>query len=137
MALGRHPMILGEARFDSAPFSNVWRMTSRGDRIATFTRFPSLHVTRGQVGESRAEIRPEGWGTVVYEEDEVELGRIVRKSWWGRRWEIAGTGFAAELVSEWRPRAWSLRLGVPGHQVGDSRLMGGRRPREPWLRRVL
>ena len=30
--------------------------------------------------------------------------------------------------------ALTYHLAVPGHQVGDTRLMGGWRPSEPWLR---
>ena len=36
-----------------------------------------------------------------------------------------------------RHKTLNQLLAVLGHQVGDTRLMGGRRPREPWFRRWL
>ena len=54
--------------------------------------------------------------------------------------EDTGTGAddairAALEAIEAAPRR--QRLGVPGHQVGDKRLTGGRPPKDPWGRFVL
>lgn len=109
-------MLLGRVVFESAFLSDEWRMSSpsRG-RIGAFRRYPSLHLSRGVVEGVPAELRPQGWGTVVYLEDGREVGRIVRRSWLGRRWELAGTGFGCDLVSEPIPRRWTLRIG--GHPI--------------------
>ena len=31
--------------------------------------------------------------------------------WWGRRWEISGSGFGCDLTSDPFPRRWTFRLG--------------------------
>ncbi len=108
-------MLLGRVRFDSEFLSNEWRLTSSQGRIGRFRRYPSLHLTRGAICDIPIEIKPEGWGTVVFIEDGVEMGRIVRRSWLGRRWELMGSGFGCELVSEPLPRRWTLRIG--GHPI--------------------
>lgn len=107
----RHPMIMGDARFASRFLSNRWDLIA-GEVIGTFVRLPSRHLSQGRIGAVPVEMRPEGWGTVVFLEDGRELGRIVRMSWWGRRWEISGSGYGFDLVSEPRPRRWSLRVGA-------------------------
>lgn len=114
MTVRRHPTILGEAQFTSRFLSNRWELIS-GDVIGTFVRLPSRHLSQGRTGGAPIEMRPEGWGTVVFFEEGRELGRIVRRSWWGRRWEISGSGFGCDLVSEPRPRRWTMRIG--GHPL--------------------
>ncbi len=115
MALRRHPMLLGRVSFESGFMSDVWRLDSSQGRVGVFRRFPSLHMSRGRVGDVDVEIRPQGWGTVVYLEEGREMGRIVRRSWLGRNWELSGTGFGCDLVSEPMPRRWTLRIG--GHPI--------------------
>ena len=61
---------------------------------------------------SRWVIEPSGQSTVrLMDTPETELARIVRRSWWGRRWEVTGGGFACELVSHPRPRKWQFQIG--------------------------
>ena len=50
-----------------------------------------------------------------------EIARIVRRSWWGRAWEVEAPGFACRLTSDVLPRRWTLRLG--SEPVG--RIAGG------------
>lgn len=108
-------MLLGRVSFESGFMSDTWRLVSSQGRIGVFRRFPSLHMSRGRVGDVDVEIRPQGWGTVVYLEEGREVGRIVRRSWLGRLWELSGTGFGCDLVSEPMPRRWTLRIG--GHPI--------------------
>lgn len=117
MTVKRHPMLLGRVAFESGFMSDEWRLVSSQGRVGVFRRFPSLHMSRGLVGGAHVEIRPQGWGTVVYTEDGRELGRIVRRSWLGRRWDLYGHGFGCELVSEPLPRHWTLRIG--GHPIAQ------------------
>ncbi len=109
-------MLLGRVQFESGFMSDTWRMSSPSQgKVGTFRRYPSLHLSRGVVAGVPIEIKPEGWGTVVYLEAGVETGRIVRRSWTGRRWDLIGSGFGCELVSEPLPRRWTLRIG--GHPI--------------------
>jgi hypothetical protein len=117
MAVHRHPVILGTARFTSGFMSNGWHLTDDKGPVGSFTRYPSLHLSRGTIAGKAIEIRPEGWGTVVAYEEGRETGRIVRRSWMGRRWELSGQAFACELISEPMPRRWTLRIG--GHPVSS------------------
>ncbi len=112
MALRRESVILGPARLNSHPFSNIWFLHGPSGEIARMRRVPSRHYSHGLLDERPVDIEPEGWGTmVIAEEHGPELGRIVRRSWWGRHWEISGRGFQAELVSERLPRKWTFRIG--------------------------
>ena len=115
MALRRHPTLLGRILFESGFMSDEWRLTSSQGRIGAFRRYPSLHMSRGIVGGVPVELKPSGWGTVVYLEDGVEVGRIVRRTWLGRRWELIGNGFGCDLVREPLPRRWTMRIG--GHPI--------------------
>jgi hypothetical protein len=104
-------MLLGQVRLDSPLLSPDWHLHAGRTTIASFRRYPSLHLSRGWVGKTPVEMRPQGWGTVVFLEDGREIGRIIRRSWAGRRWELSGDGFGCELVSEPLPRRWTLRVG--------------------------
>lgn len=105
----------GEVRFKSRLFSNVWVMTSADGVLARLRRIPSTHTSLVTLADGTAlEVEPEGWGTVVIAGD-TQSARIVRESWWGRRWSVTGLGFAYDLTSDPMPRRWSLRIG--GHPV--------------------
>lgn len=127
--LRREATVLGSARFDSHMFSNVWVLSNAEGKIARIRRIPSRHLSHGVLDDLPVEIRPDGWGTVVIEDDaHNELGRIERRSWWGRKWEISGRGFSAELVSDLIPRRWTILLGsqpigtIAGSPVSYNRL---------------
>ena len=107
--------VSGEIRFKSRMFSNVWVMTGTDGVIARMQRIPSTHTSRATLGDgTRLEIKPEGWGTVIAAGDS-QKAKIVRGSWWGRRWAVSGTGFSYDLTSDPMPRRWTLRIG--GHPV--------------------
>ncbi len=107
--------LTGEIRFRSGLFSNDWTMTADGTTVARLRRIPSRHVSMAVLGDgTRLELRPEGWGTVVADGDNHNA-RVIRESWWGRRWSVVGLGFAYELTSDPLPRRWTLRVG--GHPV--------------------
>lgn len=106
------PMIAGECRFLSHPFSNEWVLVQEGTRLATLRRHPRRHVSTVSLESgSDFELQPQGWGTVVALEDGTERGRITRRSWWGRAWDLTSTTFGYELTSDFVPRRWTLRIG--------------------------
>ncbi len=111
------PVVLGDCRFDSGLFSNRWTMTQDGEPLAELQRDPSRHRSRGSFADgTEFELAPNGWGTVEFTAREAVLGRIDRRSWWGRRWQIAGAGFACDLTSDPMPRRWTFRIG--GEPIG-------------------
>jgi hypothetical protein len=119
----RIPSVVGEARFRSQLLSNAWSLRQGDTELARLVRIPSRHTSEVTFSDGTTlELRPEGWGTVTAVfDDEQEWGRILRRSWWGRAWEIEGQGFAIGLASDPLPRRWSLRIG--SQPVG--RLAGG------------
>lgn len=111
------PAATGQVRFESGFLSNRWRVVRDGVVVAEMRRDPSRHVTSGVfVGGTPFLLEPDGWGTVRMTADGIPIADIERKSWWGRRWEIGGTGFACELTSDPAPRRWSFRIG--GQPIG-------------------
>ena len=114
--------VTGEAVFTSVPFSNRWELTSRGERLAVLRRLPRQHVSEVELADGRSIVlQPDGWGTVVAVEGDKEWGRIVRRSWWGRRWDLESPTFGYSLTSDLLPRRWTIRVG--NEPVG--RLTGG------------
>ena len=108
----RVPAVVGDCRFESALLSNRWRLLQDRKVLAELQRIPSRHVSLLRMaGGTLLELRPSGWGTVVAMHGETEVGRVVRRSWWGRRWQLSGPGFACDLTSDPLPRRWSLRFG--------------------------
>ena len=111
------PVVVGSCEFDSHLFSNRWRLTKDDETLAELRRDPTRHTSSGVLADgTRLELTPEGWGTVIVTADGMQLGRIDRRSWWGRRWEISGTGFGCDLTSDPMPRRWTYRLG--GEPIG-------------------
>lgn len=106
-------IIRGEAQLVSPWFSNNWSLFNNGIEIARMRRFPRLHVSAVQLADGTEwTIEPAGVAVVrAVDVNEVEVARIVRRSWWGRRWEVTGTGFAYELVSHPVPRRWHFAVG--------------------------
>ncbi len=116
-------MIVGAATFRSRPFSDAWELSQDSGPVAVLRRIPSRHTSEIVFTDrARLTLAPEGWGTVVARtEDGEERARIVRRSWWGRTWEVEAAGFGCQLISDPLPRRWSLRMG--SEPIG--RLAGG------------
>ncbi|MBN2114196.1 MAG: hypothetical protein JW785_08740 [Acidimicrobiia bacterium] len=111
--LPRIPTVVGDCRFESSLMSNRWRLLQDKAVLAQLDRVPSRHISAVRLADgTRLELRPAGWGTVVAMQDDTEVGRVERHSWWGRRWRLTGPGFACDLVSDPLPRRWSLRFGT-------------------------
>jgi hypothetical protein len=114
MAIPRPPVVIGDCRFHSVLFSNRWSLERDGRQLALARRVPSRHVSEVVFAEgTRCELRPQGWGTVTaVDDDNTELGRVVRTSWLGRSWDLTTPSFACRLTSDPLPRRWSLRIGT-------------------------
>ena len=120
--LPRIASVVGDCRFQSPLLSNRWVLVQGKEVLAELQRVPSRHISLLRLADGTlVELRPAGWGTVVAVQGEMEVGRVVRRSWWGRRWELTGPGFACELTSDPLPRRWSLRFGTEP----IARLSGG------------
>ncbi len=106
------PMLSGECRFLSYPLSNEWVLAQGDEQVAFLRRFPRRHTSTLTLADGRTfELEPRGWGTVVALEAEVERGRITRRSWWGRAWDLTSATFGYGLTSDVMPRRWTLRVG--------------------------
>ena len=81
-------------------------------------RYPSRHTSRGSLADgTKIDLTPDGWGSMELTADGTAIGRIDRRSWWGRRWDITGDGFACNLTSDPMPRRWTFRIG--GEPIGN------------------
>ncbi len=106
-------MLGGSARLLSPLASNRWRLVQDGTELATLHRFPRHRMSAALLPDGTEwRLEPQGWGTVVALEDGTEMARIVRRSWWGRRWEVESQAFSLSLVSEPRPRRWAFHVGT-------------------------
>ncbi len=106
------PVVTGACRFDSAMFSNRWRLSTGDGLLADLHRDPTRHTSTVALADgTRIDLIPNGWGTIEAIVDDEILSRIDRRSWWGRRWEISGSGFGCDLTSDALPRRWTFRLG--------------------------
>jgi hypothetical protein len=105
-------LVSGECRFTSRPFSNRWDLSSGEERLAVLVRRPRRHTSTVTLADgTELELVPDGWGAVVAFEGDQERGRIVRRSWWGRRWDLESPTFGYTLTSDPVPRRWFLRVG--------------------------
>jgi hypothetical protein len=119
--LSRVPAVVGPCRFESAFGSNRWRLLQDRKVLAEMQRVPTRHISTIRLADGTAvELRPAGWGTVVALHGATELGRVERRTWWGRRWRLSTPTFACDLTSDPLPRRWSLRYGTEpvGHLAG-------------------
>ena len=111
------PVVVGDCRFDSGLFSNRWRLSRGGESLADLRRYPSRHTSSGSLADgTKIDLTPDGWGSMELTADGTTIGRIDRRSWWGRRWEVTGDGFACDLTSDPMPRRWTFRIG--GEPIG-------------------
>lgn len=106
-------LIRGEAHLNSPWFSNHWRLTNQGMELARLRRFPRLHVTAVRLEDGTEwTLEPDGFAVVkAVDAEGTEVGRVTRRSWWGRRWDLTGPGFSYELVSHPIPRRWIVEVG--------------------------
>lgn len=120
-ALGRYrstmtrhsPLLLGTTRLVSPIASNVWRVENQGRVVAVARRHPRLHTSTVETeGGGAYRLTPlEASVVAALDPDGTELGRITRRSWWGRSWDITSQQFAYELISHPRPRRWMFAVG--------------------------
>jgi hypothetical protein len=93
-------------------FSNRWTLSARDETLAELRRNPASHTSTATLADgTRIDLIPNGWGTIEAIVDGEVLSRIDRRSWWGRRWEVSGSGFGCDLTSDPLPRRWTFRLG--------------------------
>lgn len=106
-------LIRGEAQLVSPWFSNNWSLFSHGVEIARLRRIPRLYISTARFPDGTEwTIEPDGFAVVkAVDAQGTEVARITRRSWWGRRWDVAGAGFAYELVSDPIPRRWRIEVG--------------------------
>ncbi len=108
----RSRQILGHAELRSLPISPEWTLTVDGAEIAKMRRFPRQRLSSVRMSDGSVwTVLPSGWGVVRAMEEDEEIARITRRSWFGRRWDIETIGFAVELVSRPAPRRWSMTVG--------------------------
>lgn len=110
--------VVGFAEAVSPMFSNEWRLIQGDRELAVMRRLPRNHISNVALADGTEwTLAPDGWGTVrAYERDRA-FAEIVRRSWWGRRWQVSSIGFAGELISRPRPRRWSFAIG--GEPIAD------------------
>ncbi len=106
-------LIRGEAQLVSPWFSNRWSLFNHDVEIARLRRIPQLFISAVELPDGTEwTIEPDGFAVVkAIDADGVEVARVTRRSWWGRRWDITGTRFAYELVSHPVPRRWKIEVG--------------------------
>ena len=110
---GLFAMVYGAAELVSPLMSSRWQLVADDEVVAELRRSGRLHISRIKVpnGEE-AVLTPHEQSVVVALDGEGnELARITRRSWLGRRWEIASKRWAYELISHPRPRRWHVAVG--------------------------
>ena len=125
MTRRRIPIITGDATLDSPWFSNHWELRQGEHLVADIRRIARTYVSTADLGKlGRLVLEPTGRGTVhAIDEFGAEVGRITRRSWMGRHWEIAGNEFNYDLYSDHRPRRWHFSIAnAPMAQVSGSML---------------
>lgn len=113
VAKQKDSLIHGEAHLASAWFSNDWRLINQGIEIARLQRFPLVHVSMVRLADGTEwTLEPDGFSVVkAVDAAGTEVGRITRRSWWGRYWDVTGPSFSYELASHPMPRRWNINVG--------------------------
>jgi len=105
-------LVQGAATLRSPWFSNRWELFAGGERLAVLERHPRDRTSSVYLGDgARWRLVPSGWGVVRLLEEGRESARIIRRSWWGRRWDITAVTWAYQLVSDPMPRRWHFAVG--------------------------
>jgi hypothetical protein len=110
---GLFGMVYGTAELSSPLGSNRWRLRSGDEEVAQLRRLGRLHISRIYLPNGEEAVLAPGGQSVVQALDAegMELARITRKSWLGRKWEIGSQRWAYELESDPRPRRWQITVG--------------------------
>ena len=114
-------MLVGDFELTSPWFSNQWQLTQHGSELAQIERLGRVYVSVVTLPDgSRWALAPHGQGVVrVVDADGGEFARITRRSWAGRRWELTSMMYNYDLISDRRPRAWTIAIG--GSPVAEFR----------------
>lgn len=117
----KRQMLVGDFELTSAWFSNQWQLVQQGVSLAEIERLGRIYVSMVTLPDgSRWALTPHGQGVVrVVDAAGDEFARITRRSWAGRRWDLTSMIYNYELISNPRPRAWTISLG--GSPVADFR----------------
>ena len=116
-------MVSGDIELESPWLSSEWRMVQREQELAWIRRHGRLYVSDVQLADgTRWLLEPAGSGVVrAVESPGTEIARVERRSWIGRRWDLASQLFAYELISDPRPRRWFISVGgAPVAQISGS-----------------
>jgi hypothetical protein len=106
-----HP-VSGEARFASTPFSNRWSLWAHREQLAEMHRRPRHRISEVVLADgTELTLEPRRWGVVAAVSQGREWGHVIRRSWWGRRWDLTSPTFAYALTSDPLPRRWTIRVG--------------------------
>ena len=119
-------MVYGDVELRSPWFSSRWKLVDPNDRVlADIRRSGRTYVSVADIADgTRLLLEPAGYGTVQAldvtrgREGAEEVGRIVRRSWMGRHWDIVGHRYNFGLVSDHMHR-W--HLDVANAQVATLR----------------
>ena len=120
---GLFGMVYGTARLVSPLMSSRWELVAGDETVAELRRSGRLHISRIRVpsGEEAVLTPHEQSVVVALDSDGIELARITRRSWLGRRWEVESKRWAYELISHPRPRRWHVAVGgTPVAQIEGS-----------------
>ncbi len=105
-------MLYGRAQLRSPWFSNRWRFIRDGETVLRLQRIGRIYTTIVDRGDARWILDPHGTGVVrALDGNGHEFGRVVRRSWLGRRWDLVSQSWNYELASHPRPRAWAIEIG--------------------------
>ena len=106
-------MVYGDIQLRSPWFSSEWTVAQDFQPLASIHRFGRIYVSSVRLpsGEEWL-VEPHGPGVVRAVNDSGgEIARVIRRSWLGRRWDLVSQQFAYELISNPRPRRWSIAVG--------------------------
>lgn len=109
----KRQMLVGDFELTSPWFSNQWQLVQHGNQLAQIERLGRVYVSVVTLPDgSRWALAPHGQGVVrVVDTNGDEFARVTRRSWAGRRWDLTSMIYHYELVSDRRPRAWTISIG--------------------------
>jgi hypothetical protein len=109
----KRQMLVGDFELTSPWFSNQWELLQNGNQLAQIERLGRVYVSMVTLPDgSRWALAPHGQGVVrVVDANGDEFARVTRRSWIGRRWDLTSQIYSYELISNRRPRAWTIAIG--------------------------